>query len=83
MTSVVDLRCPVGPQRLFAKLRLGRETVRYVQPDNLIEFSCSDCSNRLSRAGDRSLRVLHRYNVLGELIQTVTEPKGQAGTPSD
>lgn len=83
MTGVVEVRCPVGPRRLFAKLRLGQERARFLQPDNLIEFSCSDCSGNLSRTEGRALRVLHRYNVLGELVQTLAEPKGQASAPSD
>lgn len=69
MHNVVEVRCPNGPQRLFTKLRLGEETARMVQPDNVIEFSCSDCSK------NRPERVFHRYNFLGELVETITTPK--------
>lgn len=69
MPNIVEVRCPVGPQRLFTKLRLGEETARYIQPANLIEFSCSDCSRH------RDERVFHRYNFIGELVETITAPK--------
>lgn len=69
MPNVVEVRCPNGPMRLFTKLRLGEETARMVQPDNVIEFSCSDCSRRANH------RVFHRYNFLGEFVETVTTPK--------
>ena len=70
--DVVEVRCPVGPQRLFSKLRLGQIEGRYIQPGNLIEFACSDCSRQLSRADGAPVRVLHRYNFLGELVETLT-----------
>jgi hypothetical protein len=73
MPSTVEVRCPVGPQRLFSKLRLGEESSRYVQPDNLIEFTCSDCARRLSREQGRRLRVLHRFDFVGDLIETLTQ----------
>lgn len=71
--SVVEVRCPVGPQRLFTKLKLGEESARYVQPGNLIEFTCSDCARRLSREQGQRLRVLHRYDFAGELVESVVE----------
>jgi hypothetical protein len=76
LPSIVEIRCPVGPQRLFTKLRLGAETATYVQPENMIEFSCSDCSRRISRETGEPTRVFHWFNFLGELIQTRTAPKG-------
>lgn len=76
MPNIVEVRCPVGPQRLFTKLRLGEETARYIQPDNLIEFSCQDCGRRLSRSIGVSTAVYHRFNFIGELIATVTAPRG-------
>lgn len=67
----VELRCPTGPHRLFAKLRLAGEPTP-VTSDNLIELSCADCRKRLSREGSDVSLVLHRYNVVGELVETVT-----------
>lgn len=72
--SEVEVRCPVGPRKLFTKLKLGEEFGRYVHPANLIEFTCSDCARRLSREQRRRLRVFHRYDFAGELVETtVTE----------
>lgn len=75
MSSVVDVRCPAGPMRLFTRLRLGVEH-RYVQPENLIEFACSDCAKVLNRTNTSPVQVFHRYNFLGELVETITAPRG-------
>lgn len=64
-----ELRCPRNPSRLFARLRLRGEPVQIVE-GNLIEVSCRDCRGRGTD------RVLHRYNVLGELVETVRVPLG-------
>lgn len=71
MTTTVEVRCPVGPRKLFTKLKLGEETGGYL-PNGLIEFSCSDCSKRLAREYGRRVRVFHRFNFIGELIETLT-----------
>ena len=70
MPSIVEVRCPVGPRKLFTKLKLGETTARYIQPGNLIEFPCRDCRGLVSRESDEVIRVLHRYNFLGDLIET-------------
>lgn len=71
MPSIVEVRCPVGPQRLFTKLSLGKESISYVHPENLMEVTCSDCARRLSRDTGKRMRVFHRYNFLGEFVETV------------
>ena len=70
--TVRELRCPLGARRLFAIMRQRGERPSYVQPDNLIEFSCYDCRHRLEVQGRRVARVLHRFNLGGELIETLT-----------
>lgn len=71
MPNVVEVRCPTGPQKLFTKLRLGETTARYIQPGNLIEFRCPDCTRVLRRDyGDVGQFIYHRYNFLGELVET-------------
>ena len=66
----VELRCPTGPRKLFAKLRL-----QGVQPsvtsDNLVELSCQDCRRRLRSEGNDVAFVLHRFDIIGQLIETV------------
>jgi hypothetical protein len=70
--GTVEVRCPVGPQRLLSKLRLSGEKPTYVE-GNLIEFACDDCKRTIRRSGRTVSRVLHRYNFLGQLVETVTE----------
>lgn len=70
MIDIVEVRCPVGPQRLFTKLRLADVSPRYVA-GNLIEFPCADCRRR----DPDQFAVFHRYNFLGELVATVRLPR--------
>lgn len=72
----VELRCPTGPRKLFAKLRL-QGTQPLVTSDNLVELSCQDCRRRLRGEGAEVALVLHRYNIVGELIETAVVPKDQ------
>ena len=68
--ETVELRCPVGPRKLLSKLLVSGK-----QPDNvagnLIEFSCEDCRRILRKRGVRVAHVLHRYDLAGELVETV------------
>lgn len=72
----IDLRCPVGPRKLLARLvATGERPV--VVPGNLMELHCRDCS-RDERIDDPDiLRVLHRYDFAA--ILGATEP---SSTPS-
>jgi hypothetical protein len=76
VVEIVEVRCPVGPQRLFFKLRLGTEVARMIQPSNHLEISCSDCARSLTRRAGTPMRVFHRFNFAGELVQTVTSLRG-------
>lgn len=70
---IVELRCPVSPRRMFARwFSTGEATI---VEGNLIEVACSECrrSARLL-AGGEPTRVLHRYNVLGECVETEVVP---------
>lgn len=70
--EIIEVRCPVGPRRLFAKLRSIGEEPHYT-PDNLIEFACQDCRKALATQGTPAKRVLHRFDFFGTLIETVLE----------
>lgn len=72
-TEIVEIRCPVGPQRLFAKFRLEGGVSPHVTEDNLVEFACDDCKRGRRQKGETVFRVLHRYNFFGELIESVVE----------
>ncbi len=72
--STVEVRCPVGPRKLFTKLKLGEEFGGYVPGDgNLIEFTCRDCAKTIQRQTGDPCRVYHRFNFFGELVQTNVE----------
>lgn len=64
----VELRCDLNPSRLFARWKVD-PNVRIVE-GNLIEVACNDCRDALRRRGEDVARVLHSFNVLGELVQT-------------
>jgi hypothetical protein len=67
--STVEVRCPVGPKKLFTKLKLGEEFAKYL-PDGLIEFTCTDCAKAFRRKTNHFFRIFHSYNFVGELIST-------------
>ncbi len=80
---LVEVRCPADyedpvtgtchPGKLFLLLRMSGEQPSYVHPDNLIELSCQYCKRRLVKDGRPVRRVLHRYDLAGNLIETLTE----------
>ena len=43
----------------------------YVHPDNLIELECADCKTAMRRSGRPVHRVLHRYDLAGQLVETL------------
>jgi hypothetical protein len=78
----VEVRCPVPaelpdgtcrPGKLLLKLRLAGRRPAFVHPDNLIELACEECKHRARKAGRPVRRVLHRYDLAGRLIETLTE----------
>lgn len=61
--QVIEVRCDENPHRMFVKLLVTDRPV--IVAGNLLEFACRDC------AKDRhAARVLHRFNVVGELVET-------------
>lgn len=76
----VEVRCPVGPKKLFTKLKLGEEFGRFVMPQNHIEFTCRDCSRAIGRERGEGVRVFHRFNFAGELVETLVEQLWVCGT---
>lgn len=71
--QTVEIRCPVGPRRLLSKLLVAGEKPHVVE-GNLIEFACDDCKRTLRQQGRIVIRVLHRYDLAGELVETVVQP---------
>jgi hypothetical protein len=70
--TVTEVRCPVGPRRLFMRMKQAGERPAYIHPENWVEFSCYDCRRELRQRGKDVKRVLHRYDLSGELIETLT-----------
>lgn len=80
----IELRCPVGPRKLFAKLRLAGEPP-LVTSGNLLEMACQDCRRRMRAEGRTDVGfVLHRFDIVGRLVETVivspvTDPAEYSG----
>lgn len=67
----IELRCPVGPGRLFAKVILSEEQTR-VTSANLLEVSCQNCRRSMRAEGRTDVEfVLHRFDIVGRLVETV------------
>lgn len=73
MVETVEVRCPVNPGTLLTKL-LFDGGKPHITDGNLIELACDRCKEQEKKRTGRSLRFLHRYDLLGNLIETVTEP---------
>lgn len=69
----IEIRCPNGPKRLFAILQQLGERPKIVE-GNLFEVACPDCARLMRKAGFPVFRVLHRYDLAGELIETLEVP---------
>jgi hypothetical protein len=68
--ETIEIRCPEDPRRILTKILIRGERP-HITEDNLIEIACDSCKVRLRRQGKTLDIVLHRYDLLGELIQTV------------
>lgn len=71
-TRVVEIRCPVGPRQLLMKLRQSGESPHFSE-DNLLELACRDCARNARAVDPRVRRVLHRFALSGELVESVVE----------
>jgi hypothetical protein len=55
---------------MFARIRSEGTRPSYTEDGTCIEFSCRDCKASLGSDGEGK-RVLHRFNLIGELVETV------------
>jgi hypothetical protein len=78
----IEVRCPVPqqlpdghelPGKLLFKLRLSGALPSFIHPDNLIELPCGYCKAQLRRRGVNVSRVLHRFDLAGNLVATLTD----------
>lgn len=71
--QLIELRCPLGPKALLAKSVLLGDPAGMNLELNLMEITCRDCA-KLARASDPGVRrVKHRFNVLGQLVESVVQ----------
>lgn len=68
----VELRCPYGPKALLAKVVQNGDQKSYVA-GNLLELNCRDCAKKMREDDKGVARVLHRYNIVGEMVESVVE----------
>lgn len=65
----VELRCPEGPRKLLAKTVISG-IKPHIADGNLVELNCDFCKQELRRQGQRVTRVLHRFNLAGDLVES-------------
>ena len=72
--TVIDVRCPISPMRLFGKLSVYAEQGQVtVDEQNSISFACDICRNQIRRRGGKADRVIHVYSFLGAHLDTRVE----------
>ena len=71
----VELRCPIGPQQLLAKVIWSGEADRHIvaTDDGLVELACRDCAKNERKKDPEVRRVLHRFRPDGSLAESVIE----------
>lgn len=69
--SRFELRCPIHRVRLFAVLHGPSSNAHIDRTVNLVEVDCPPCKRDARKAGERVSLVLHRFNLLGECVETV------------
>ena len=63
-----QLRCPDNQARMFCEVE--SESDIHIAPGNLIAVACRHCRTEARKTDPLVSRVIHRFNVLGELIET-------------
>jgi hypothetical protein len=58
-------------KRVLLKLYIQQEGRVHVNEDNLMELACSDCRRFMRKDGENVALVLHRFDFLGEYVETV------------
>lgn len=71
--KLIELRCPVGPRALLAKSVVLGDVAQVNRELNLMEISCRDCVKRARLRNPKIKRILHRFNVLGQLVESVIQ----------
>jgi hypothetical protein len=69
----VELRCPEGMGKLLAKTS-HEGPAALALAAGVVEVACSNCARAHRARGLFCARVLHRFNLLGELVGTEIVP---------
>lgn len=74
----VELRCEDFPRRLFGKMLVEARAAdaEVAVTDGLMEFDCRDCRKDYQEDGELVVRVLHRFDLIGNLVETVVVDSG-------
>ena len=77
MKEKEEVRCPHGPRALLAKVINSGDgdSKKYVDNRQLVELYCRDCTKSFRKVEPGVFRVLHRFNILGQLVETVVDRK--------
>lgn len=67
--KTIEIRCPVGPRRLLSKVISEGGTPHIT--GNLIEFACDDCKRYERKSDPDVVRVLHRFDLAGSLVESL------------
>jgi hypothetical protein len=73
MAAMVELRCPEGMGKLLAKTRVDGPGATTTAA-GLVEVACNNCARAHRARGVFVVHVLHRFNLLGELVDTEIVP---------
>lgn len=66
----LDLRCPYGPRQLLAKVSRDGGYHQMSADGLTLDIACRDCAKQARKTDPRVRRAIHKFNVLGELVET-------------
>lgn len=66
LSVIAEFRCPIDPRKLFMRLRSSG--ARIDPASNTIEVACRACRRHYG-----ATLVVHRFNPLGVLVETVVD----------
>lgn len=69
----LDLRCPYGPKQLLAKVVQQGDYAGRSADGLTFEIACRDCAKVARKDNPNIRRVVHRFNVFGELVESIAQ----------
>lgn len=76
---MIEFRCPRDRRTMFGKIVQEQFRAFDITQPAIIEFACAECRRVLGRRGLQVQRVLHRYDLYGNFIET--EHQGDRSVP--